>query len=249
MRQASVGALIVGDELLLGRREDRHLPHLIDTLARRGMQLAWARYAGDERDRLAEELRQTQLYDVPVLCFGGIGATPDDQTRAAAAQAFGCELVRHPEAVRLIESQFGAEAYPHRIRMAELPEDCLLIPNPVNNIPGFTLFDHHFMPGFPRMAWPMLDWVLQRYFLQPGAQLAERALRVFGVRESDLVELMETLVLRHPDAKLFSLPHLGDASSIELGFRGPADAVAKAFADLVAELEGRALSYESASAA
>lgn len=249
MKQAAAGLVIIGDELLLGRRQDRHLGHVIQTLRSRAMQLAWCQYVGDDRQRLIEELNQTQQDEIPVFCFGGIGATPDDQTRAAAAAAFGCPLVRHPDAVSMIEAQFGEAAYPNRIRMADLPEDALLIPNPVNRIPGFTLYEHHFLPGFPQMAWPMLDWVLDRYYPVSGEALAERALRVFGVRESDLLELMEVLVQNHPAARLFSLPHLGAINSIELGFRGQAGPVQRAFDDLVAQLESRALSFELASAA
>ena len=249
MKQATLGLVIVGDELLLGRRQDRHLQHAIETIRPRGMQLAWCRYVGDDRQRLTEELRQTQQDEIPVVCFGGIGATPDDQTRAAAAAAFGCPLVRHPDAASLIEAQFGADAYPNRIRMADLPEDALLIPNPVNRIPGFTLYEHHFLPGFPQMAWPMLDWVLERYYPVADEAMVECALRVFGVRESELLDMMESLVQRHTDARLFSLPHLGETSSIELGFRGRHSAVQRAFDDLVAELNERALSFELASAA
>ena len=123
MKQTTLGLVIIGDELLLGRRQDRHLQHVIETIRPRGMQLAWCRYVGDDRQRLTEELRQTQQDEIPVVCFGGIGATPDDQTRSAAAAAFGCALVRHPEAVAQIEAQFGADAHPNRIRMADLPED------------------------------------------------------------------------------------------------------------------------------
>jgi molybdopterin-biosynthesis enzyme MoeA-like protein len=249
MKRNAMGVVIVGDELLLGRRQDRHLQHVIDALRPRGMPLAWCRYIGDDRARLTEELRQTQQDEIPVVCFGGIGATPDDQTRAAAAAAFGCPLVCHPEAAGLIEAQFGADAYPNRIRMAELPEDALLIPNPVNRIPGFTLYEHHFLPGFPQMAWPMLDWVLDRYYPAAGAAMAESVLRVFGVRESELLQMMEALVQRHGDARLFSLPHLGETNSIELGFRGERDAVRRAFADLISELKKRSLSFEPASAA
>jgi molybdopterin-biosynthesis enzyme MoeA-like protein len=133
--------------------------------------------------------------------------------------------------------------------MADLPEDALLIPNPVNRIPGFTLYEHHFLPGFPQMAWPMLDWVLERYYPVAGDALVECALRVFGVRESELLDLMESLVQRHADARLFSLPHLGETSVIELGFRGRQSAVRHAFDDLVAELNRRSLSFELASAA
>jgi molybdopterin-biosynthesis enzyme MoeA-like protein len=249
MKQTTLGLVIVGDELLLGRRQDRHLQHVIETIRPRGMQLAWCRYVGDDRRRLTEELRQTQHDEIPVVCFGGIGATPDDQTRSAAAAAFGCPLVRHPEAVAQIEAHFGADAHPNRIRMADLPEDALLIPNPVNRIPGFTLYEHHFLPGFPQMAWPMLDWVLERYYPVAGDALVECALRVFGVRESELLDLMESLVQRHADARLFSLPHLGETSTIELGFRGRQSAVQHAFDDLVAELNRRSLSFELASAA
>ncbi|MGD2074758.1 MAG: molybdopterin-binding protein [Gammaproteobacteria bacterium] len=249
MSQSTAGIVIVGDELLLGRCRDRHLQHVIDTLRPRAMQLAWCRYVGDDRTRLGEELRQTQQDEIPVFCFGGIGATPDDQTRQAAADAFGCPLVRHPEAAAHIEAQFGADAHPHRIRMADLPEDALLIPNPVNRIPGFTLYEHHFLPGFPQMAWPMLDWVLERYYPAYGEVRVELGLQVFGVRESELLEMMESLAQRHADARLFSLPHLGETLRIELGFRGRRSAVQPAFDDLVAELERRALSFEPASAA
>ena len=249
MRQDTAGIVIIGDELLAGSRTDRHLRHVIDTLRPRGMRLAWCRFVGDDRLRLSEELLQTQQGDIPVYCFGGIGATPDDQTRQAAADAFGCALVRHAEAADLIEAQFGADAYPNRIRMADLPAEALLIPNPVNRIPGFTLYEHHFLPGFPEMAWPMFDWLLDRYWPAGGEVMAERALQVFGVRESELLEMMESLVQRHANVRLFSLPQLGGTFSIELGFRGRRGAVQRAFDDLISQLEDRHLKFEPASAA
>jgi molybdopterin-biosynthesis enzyme MoeA-like protein len=240
----AAGAVIVGDELLSGRREDRHLRHLIGVLRARAMRLAWCRLVGDERSGLSEELSQTRRQQLPVFCFGGIGATPDDQTRPAAAQAFERELVRHTEAAALIEAQFGSGAWPNRIRMADLPRGASLIPNPVNRIPGFTLDHHHFLPGFPEMAWPMLDWVLDEYYRGRGAPMQERAVHVFGVPESQLLEMMEELVEQHPQARLFSLPQLGDKGKIELGFRGSPDAVERAFQDLLARLASAALSFE-----
>ena len=150
------GMVVIGDEILCGKRTDKHLPHVIDVLQARGMKVAWSRVVSDNRPRLVHELELSQLDAVPVLCFGGIGATPDDQTRQAAAEAFGSRLVRHPDAAAMIEEQFGEDAYPHRIRMADLPEDCLLIPNPHNRIPGFILYDHHFFPDF--RPWPGLCW-------------------------------------------------------------------------------------------
>ncbi len=238
------GMVVIGDEILCGKRTDKHLPHVIDVLQARGMQVAWSRVVSDNRPRLVHELELSQLDAVPVLCFGGIGATPDDQTRQAAAEAFGSRLVRHPDAAAMIEEQFGEDAYPHRIRMADLPEDCLLIPNPHNRIPGFILYDHHFFPGFPSMAWPMLDWVLDQYYPQVAAPQTEKSVRVFHARESDLVQLMVELSAGLSGAKLFSLPHMNSIASIELGFRGEQSAVEAAFSGLVSALTTRSLEFE-----
>jgi molybdopterin-biosynthesis enzyme MoeA-like protein len=213
------------------------LSHVIGTLESRGLQVAWSQQVRDDRKRLVHALQFTQQDDIPVLCFGGIGATPDDQTRQAAAEAFGTTLVRHPEALELIEQQFGEAAYPNRVLMADLPEDCLLIPNGFNRIPGFTLYDHHFFPGFPKMAWPMLEWVLDRYYPFAEPALVERSLIVLDVAESDLIELMQTMVSDHPQTKLFSLPHMGETKSIEVGFRGQPAAVETAFKQLVSSLD------------
>jgi molybdopterin-biosynthesis enzyme MoeA-like protein len=236
-RDDEFGVVIVGDEILNGKRTDKHLSHVIAVLRARGMQVAWSICVGDERRRLVNTLQLTQQDDVPVFCFGGIGATPDDQTRQAAAEAFGTGLSRHAQALAMIENRFGPEAYPNRVLMADLPEDCLLIPNSYNNIPGFTLYDHHFFPGFPHMAWPMLTWVLEHYYPAGTAPQAERSLQVLEVPESDLLPLMRALARRHPQARLFSLPHMGAVNSIEIGFRGSADVVEKAFTQLLSELD------------
>jgi molybdopterin-biosynthesis enzyme MoeA-like protein len=238
------GLLVIGDEILAGKRKDSHCSHVIETLDRRGLQLAWARFAGDDRRRLVRELRITGEDAVPVFVFGGIGATPDDQTRQAAAEAFDAPLVRNPEALAMIKGRFGEEAYPNRVRMADLPEHAVLIPNSYNRIPGFSLYDHHFMPGFPVMAWPMLEWVLDRYYPAVHVRQQEASARVINVRESDLLQLMEALSVRHPEARLFSLPHLGEVNSIEIGFRGEQAAVAAALAELVSCLQQRELRFE-----
>jgi molybdopterin-biosynthesis enzyme MoeA-like protein len=216
-----IGAFIIGDEILSGKRRDAHLAYVIDTLRARGLALSWALYLGDDRPRLVEELRRSMASDAVVFGFGGIGATPDDHTRQAAAAAAGLPLERHPGAVAEIEAQFGAAAYPKRVMMAELPRDAGLIPNPVNRVPGFFVGEHHFFPGFPDMAWPMLDWVLtQRYPEWRAEPEVELAIRVSGAGESQLIDLMERVVREHPACKLFSLPSLKPPRTIELGVRG-----------------------------
>jgi len=219
----AIGALIIGDEILSGKRKDGHLPHVIDTLAARGLLLDYAHYVGDDRRRLTALLRDSFAGGDLLFSFGGIGATPDDHTRQAAAAALGVPLERHPEAVAEIEARFGADAYPHRVLMAEFPAGSRIIPNPYNRIAAFSVRDHHFFPGFPQMAWPMLDWVLATWY--PGlVRVAplERAIVVYGAGESQLLPLMDENVARFPMLKLFSLPSFmpDGGRRIELGVKG-----------------------------
>ncbi|MCF8192131.1 MAG: competence/damage-inducible protein A [Burkholderiales bacterium] len=222
--QRPIGAFIIGDEILSGKRQDRHLAHTIAALRARGLALSWAFYLGDDRERLEAEFRRSMSSGAVVFSFGGIGATPDDHTRQAAARAAGVPLERHAAAVALIEAQFGGSAYPKRVLMADLPRDAGLIPNPVNRVPGFSVGDHHFFPGFPDMAWPMLDWVLAECYPEWRAEpQVELAIRVSGAGESQLIDLMERVVRDHPACKLFSLPSLKPVRTIELGVRGLRD--------------------------
>jgi molybdopterin-biosynthesis enzyme MoeA-like protein len=148
--------------------------------------------------------------DVVFSC-GGIGATPDDHTRQAAAMAAGVELIQHPEATRLIEARFGESAHPNRIKMAQLPEGCRLIPNPVNQVAGFSVGHHHFLPGFPEMAWPMLTWVLDNQYAGLGRPRQTVGFIVPGAKEGDLIGLMGSLVVQWPDTAFSSLPSYGNA--------------------------------------
>jgi len=242
-----IGALIIGDEILSGKRQDRHLAHVIATLGAHGLGLAWARYEADDRDALAATLRDSFASGDLVFVFGGVGATPDDHTRQAAALALGVPLERHPLAVAELEAQFGAAAYPHRVLMAEFPAGAAIIPNPVNRVASFSIRDHYFFPGFPQMAWPMLDWVLAtRDPPLDSPASGERAIVVHGAGESQLLPLMNDCVARYPQLKLFSLPSMvvDGRRRIELGFRGDTAALDAAIADLVAGVEAGGFRWE-----
>jgi molybdopterin-biosynthesis enzyme MoeA-like protein len=244
----SIGALVIGDEILSGKRQDRHLAHVIETLGKRGLALDFAHYVGDDRGRLVELLKTTFARGDLVVSFGGIGATPDDHTRQAAAAALGVALVPHPEAVAEIEARFGPEAYPHRVLMAEFPEGATIIPNPVNRVAAFSVHDHHFLPGFPQMAWPMLDWVLATRYpsLQREASV-ERAIVVHDAGESQLLPLMNENVARYPNVKLFSLPSFvgeGHRRRLELGVRGAKADVDAAFEHLRAGVAASGFPFE-----
>jgi molybdopterin-biosynthesis enzyme MoeA-like protein len=235
------GLIVVGDEVLNGRRSDRHLAQFKQMLAARGHSVAWHWVLPDDLAVLTDHLRFSLARPEPVFVCGGIGATPDDCTRAAGAAAAGMPLTRHPEAVAIIEQRFGLDAaYPTRIRMAELPRGCALVPNPYNQIPGFSVERHFFLPGFPEMAWPMAQWVLDSRFPASSKPQEERAVRVFGVPESRLVPLMQRLGARFPRHKPFSLPHLGEDAHILLGLRGR-EGIDEAYEALRAELESEGI--------
>jgi molybdopterin-biosynthesis enzyme MoeA-like protein len=219
------GAIIIGDEILRGKREDKHFAKLIAILGVRGLKVGWAEYVGDDPARITATLVRTLASSDVVFSFGGIGATPDDHTRQCAAAALGVDLVLHPEAEALIRGRFGADATPQRLKMGEFPRGAAIIPNAYNQIPGFSVGDHHFVPGFPVMAWPMVEWVLDHRYrhLHHGVPEADASIIVYGAPESTLVPLMVDVESRFANLKVFSLPHMGEDGTrrhIELGVRG-----------------------------
>lgn len=232
-------ALIIGDEILSGKRQDKHLAKAIDLLKARGLQLAYAHYLGDEPERITAQLRQTFATDHIVFSFGGIGATPDDYTRQCAAAALGLALVPHPEAVAEIVARFGDTAYPKRVLMAEFPQGASIIPNPYNRIAAFSCGDHHFLPGFPEMAWPMMEWVLDTRYAElfHRQAFAEEIIVVAQAGESDLLDAMNHVVANYPTTKLSSLPQFVPGGRlIELSIRGDPAAVPAAMAYMKTEI-------------
>jgi len=223
------GAFIIGDEIIVGKRQDKHLSFLIGALAKRGLRLSWAQYLGDEPARLTAALRNSLATTDVVFSFGGIGATPDDHTRQCAAAALDVSLRIHPDAEREIRGRFGAETTPERLAMGEFPAGAKIIPNPVNRIPGFSLGEHHFVPGFPQMAWPMAEWVLDTRYRErfDSQKWGEASILVFEAGESQLIPVMKAVEAAFPAIKVFSLPSMGQDGSrihVELGVRGnPAD--------------------------
>jgi molybdopterin-biosynthesis enzyme MoeA-like protein len=255
------GLIVVGDEILSGKRQDKHFAKVVAMLAERGLQLSWARYVGDDRGRLVAALKDTFAGTDVVFCCGGIGATPDDHTRQSAAAALGRELALHPDAARLIAERTAEMAREgrgsadmtlpenrQRLKMGEFPVGATLVPNPYNRIPGFAIGDHWFVPGFPVMAWPMIEWVLDTHYARLFHRVVreDRSLLVFELAESTIAPLMERIELEFPGVKAYSLPSMGEPGlrrHIELGVKGDSSLVAPAFERLregVRELGGEA---------
>ncbi len=242
------GLIIIGDEILSGKRQDKHLAKVIELLAVRGLALSWARYAGDDRDMITAVLREAFACGDVVFSCGGIGATPDDHTRQCAAAALGRPLQLHPQArdlilerMRDVAAEQGKPFEPdradnlHRLNMGMFPEGATIIPNPYNKIAGFSVGTLHFLPGFPVMAWPMIEGLLDTQYAHLRGQHAqrERSLIVYGSMEATLTPLMEEVERRFPGIKVFSLPCVDEQHAhgrhIELGVKGSADFVDDAF--------------------
>lgn len=263
----AIGLIIIGDEILSGKRADKHFSKMLELLSARGLQLGWAEYIGDDTSRITATLRRTLATDDIVFSCGGIGATPDDHTRQCAAAAMNLPLALHPEAKQKIQERIcdtaQAEGKPvdlnapdnlHRLKMGEFPKGADIIPNPYNKIPGFSIKHasggaHYFVPGFPVMAWPMMEWVLDTQYahLFHRAKLMEKSVFVFGSVEATLTPLMETIESEFEQVKVFSLPSVGDAHfqrHIELGVKGDPEQVAQAFERLVAGLDSLRAGYQ-----
>jgi molybdopterin-biosynthesis enzyme MoeA-like protein len=230
------GIYIIGDEILSGKRQDAHLRKVIELLTSRGLQLSWANYLGDIPNQITDSLKASMARGDIVFSFGGIGATPDDYTRQCAADAAGVLIERHAGAVAEIEARYGETAYPKRVLMADFPKGCDLIPNPINRVAGFSINEHYFVPGFPEMAHPMVEWVLETYYphLFHTQDYLEDSILVTEAGESDLIDLMNHMLAHYPMLKLFSLPRTNQRRTTELGMKGASAQVKLAMEDLKA---------------
>jgi len=251
----SFGLIIIGDEILSGKRADKHLPKVIELLKARGLQLAYADYVGDSPERIIATLQRAFASGNVVFSCGGIGATPDDHTRQCAARALGVDLALHPQAEALIRERMqdmakeqGVPYEPdrsdniHRLNMGMFPVGASIIPNPFNKIAGFSFGSVHFVPGFPVMAWPMMEWTLDQYYSQwyRVAAWIEKSVIVYGAMEATLTPLMERIEQRYAGVKVFSLPsvdHPQYGRHIELGVKGEPDLVEQAYPALLSGLK------------
>ena len=233
------GIYIIGDEILSGKRHDAHLSRAIEILKARGLSLSWAHYLGDIPTQITDCIKQSIARGDIVFSFGGIGATPDDYTRQCAADALGVLVERHAGAVAEIVAQFGEDgAYPKRVLMADFPQGADLIPNPVNRVAGFSIKQHYFVPGFPAMAHPMMEWVLDTHYAHLFHQAAylEQSIIVIDGIESKLIDLMNAVIAEF-EVKVFSLPKLKPNRQVELGAKGAPDKVIRAMIALQTGVE------------
>lgn len=250
MPKPAIRLIIIGDEILSGRRQDKHFSRVVELLKVRGLKLDSAQIISDAPSHIERALKASFATDDIVFSCGGIGATPDDQTRQAAAKALGLDLALHPEAEALITERMADQASKghgsadmslpenkQRLEMGVFPVGAEIVPNPYNKIPGFFIKNHTFTPGFPVMAWPMIEWVLDNKYaaLQHQEAHIEHSFLVFSLPESRITPALVELELRWPNVKAFSLPSMGESGHrphIELGVKGEPESCAQALAFL-----------------
>ncbi len=201
-------SVIIGTELLNGRRKDAHFSFLNEELLKRNWEHKASFVIEDDTKLMFDIFNLIKNDENSVMfCYGGIGSTPDDYTRQTAAHAFtDGKMEYNPKAKELILNQFGDEAYPHRINMAYLPINAKLLKNIVNNVPGFYLEDRFFFtPGFPSMSQSMVIEALDKHFPK-GIKKYSKVLTAF-CGENDLIDTMKKV---SDDVELSSLPKLID---------------------------------------
>jgi len=262
MAPAQFGMIVVGDEILSGRRQDKHFPKMLELLSARGLSLSWLRVLPDDRELLTQALRESFASKEIVFCCGGIGATPDDHTRQAAAAALNLPLELHPEAQQEItlrcaemaatgqgSADMSLPENQRRLQMGTFPAGAEIVPNPYNRIPGFYINRHTFVPGFPVMAWPMLEWTLDHRYasLHHPVVQDEQSFIAYNIPESRITPTLEEIQVRWPKVKAFSLPSMGEdrrSRHIELGVKGPSEFLPEALAFLRQQAESLGATLE-----
>jgi molybdopterin-biosynthesis enzyme MoeA-like protein len=200
-------SVIIGSELLNGRRRDSHFEFLNKELLKRG----WTQKANfvikDDPNFMEDVFKLIKSDKNSVMfCFGGIGSTPDDYTREVSAKVFSKGLTRHEDAQKIILEKMGEKAYPHRIKMADLPKGAKLLENPINKMPGYYLEDRFFFtPGFPNMAHPMVTWALDTFY--PKAPKSYSCNFIAYTSEAEMIDIMKRLPKQ---IELSCLPQLLD---------------------------------------
>ncbi len=194
IKNPSFYSVIIGTELLNGRREDSHFSFFNQELVKRGWEHKANFVIKDDPDFLKEIFKLVKSDSNSVMfSFGGIGSTPDDFTREIASVAFTFEYpVRHKEAEKIIIERLGERAYPHPIKMADIPRNSKLIFNPINKMPGFQLENRFFfVPGFPEMAHPMISNVLDEFYPKNSEKFS--CSFVAYASEARMIDIMEAL--------------------------------------------------------
>ena len=201
--------LVIGDEILSGRTQDKNIAQVAAWLNRQGIRLEEVRVVPDDQQRIADAvnaLRSTYDY---VLTTGGIGPTHDDITVDSIAAAFGVPVVIDPEARRILEAHYETRGgmTDARLRMARVPEGAELIPNPLSGAPGVKMQNVYILAGVPSIAANMLEALEGK--LEGGRPMVSVTVGAYAA-ESDVADLLRETEAAHSGVTIGSYPFFKD---------------------------------------
>ncbi len=205
-KTVNAAVIIIGNEILSGRTQDKNVAHIALTLNEVGVRLAEVRVVPDIEAEIVDAVNTLRAKFDYVFTTGGIGPTHDDITAECVAKAFGRKLIRHPEAYRrLIEryEQSDMELNEARLRMANTPEDATLIDNPISTAPGFRVENVFVMAGVPSIMRAMLDGVKDGLV---GGQPVQARTVLCNLGEGTVAEALGGLQIDFPDIDIGSYP-------------------------------------------
>lgn len=212
-----IEVITVGDEILSGTIVDTNSAMIARKLGSVGLELRRMSSVGDEPQEIIRELREAAARARAVIVTGGLGPTEDDRTALAAAQAFGMPLVLHEESLEKLKNFFanlGLEMTPNNERQAWMPKGSKVVPNPMGTAPGFALRHEGclliFLPGVPRELERMLEETVTAMLLEhcgSGFQVSSRTLKIFGLSEAKIDQMVKGALDGLEGVALASLPH------------------------------------------
>jgi molybdenum cofactor synthesis domain-containing protein len=201
--------VVIGDEILSGRTEDRNIAQVANWLNPQGIRLMEVRVVPDVQEAIVGAVNALRSKHQYLFTTGGIGPTHDDITVDAIAAAFGVPVIVHPEARRILEDYYRdrplglTEA---RLRMARVPEGAELIPNPTSGAPGVRMDNVFILAGVPNIAKAMLKALDGK--LEGGRPVVSVTVRAHAA-ESDVAELLKQVQDQHAGVSIGSYPFYG----------------------------------------
>jgi molybdenum cofactor synthesis domain-containing protein len=208
-REWTAALVVIGDEILSGRTEEKNIAQVANWLNRQGIRLSEARVVPDRQEAIVSAVNALRASHDYLFTTGGIGPTHDDITIDAIAAAFQVPVVVHPEARRILEDYYRdrplglTEA---RLRMARVPEGAELVPNPTSGAPGVRMANVFILAGVPNIAAAMLDVLDGK--LEGGRPMVSVTVRAYAA-ESDVAELLKQVQDEHPGVAIGSYPFYG----------------------------------------
>ena len=197
--------VVIGDEILSGRTQDKNVAQIASWLGVQGIRLKEVRVVADDMAAIGEAVNALRVAHDYLFTTGGIGPTHDDISVDAVAAALGVPVVVHPEARRILEDYYATRGglTEARLRMARVPEGADLIPNRMSGAPGIKIGNVHMMAGVPHIAAQMLDALTGT--LEGGAPLLSETLGMWGA-ESEIADLLREVERAHPGCQIGSYP-------------------------------------------